>query len=113
MREFRAHHDEFEVHGIPIACITRETPPENRKWKERLEVPFAILSDGDGAAARAFGAVRSIAMGPWKLDLVRRTTVLIDGRGEIAAVWGKGAKRGHAKEVLELAKLAGVSRSSP
>ena len=113
MREFRAHHAEFEEHGVPVACITRETAAENLKWKKRLEVPFAILSDGDGAAARAFGAVRSIAMGPWNLDLVRRTTVLIDARGEIAAVWSKAAKRGHAKDVLELAKLAGVSRSSP
>ncbi len=113
MREFRAHHGEFAEHGIPIACITRESPSDNHKWKQRLEVPFAILSDTGGDAARAFGAVRSIAMGPWNLELVRRTTVLIDARGEIAAVWGKAGRRGHATEVLEFAKAAGVSRSSP
>ena len=113
MREFRAHYAEFEEHGIPIACITRETPQENRSWKQRLEVPFALLSDSDGAASRAYCAVRAIPVGPWNLELVRRTTVLIDARGEIAAVWGKMKKRGHAKEVLELAKAAGVSRSSP
>lgn len=113
MREFRAHHPKFEEHGIPIACITREAPENNGDWKRRLEVQYDILSDGDGAAAKAFGAVRSLAIGAWNLDLVRRTTVLIDARGDIAAVWGKMKKRGHAKEVLELAKAAGVSRSSP
>jgi len=113
VREFRARHSEFEEHGIPIACITRESPKDNRNWQKRLEVPFAILSDGDGAASRAFGAVRSIAMGPWKLELVRRATVLIDARGEVAAVWSKMRRRGHSKEVLEYARAAGVSRSSP
>ena len=113
MREFRAHHDEFAEHGVPVVCITRESPADNHKWKQRLEVPFEILSDTEGAAARAFGAVRSIAMGPWNLELVRRATVLIDARGEIAAVWSKARRRGHATEVLEFAKVAGVSRSSP
>lgn len=46
------------------------------------------------------GLTRVLKFGPWKVELMRRTTLLIDSAGRIAAVWGSVKIRGHAAQVL-------------
>jgi peroxiredoxin Q/BCP len=65
-----------------------------------------MLSDPDGAVGRAMGIVHRVGLGGWNLELIRRTTFLVDPRGVVAAAWGKVRIRGHAQEVLSVAKVA-------
>ena len=112
-REFRVHHDEFRAAGIEVVGVSREAPDANRAWMTRLELPYPMLSDADGDAARALGVMRQLELGAWKLDLVRRATVLVDVRGIIAAVWSRVHIRGHAAEVLAAARPSPLTRDSP
>ena len=48
--------------------------------------------------------MRRIGIGGWKIELFRRSTFLIDRHGVVVAVWGDVKIRGHALEVLEVAK---------
>jgi peroxiredoxin Q/BCP len=107
MREFRVHHDEYLRRGIEVAGVARDSVESNRSWSERLHLPYPLLSDVDGAAGRAFRVARRLGIGSWTIELFRRSTFLIDDRGEIAAVWGKVRVRGHATEVLEMARALG------
>jgi len=107
MREFRVHHDELEAAGVAVAGVSRETPESNATWAARLELPYPLLSDRDGEAARALGVMRPVKIGGWTLELMRRVTVLIDVRGVIAATWSRVRARGHAREVLEAALRSG------
>ena len=54
----------------------------------------------------ALGIVRRIGLGTWRVELFRRTTLLVDIEGRIAAWWGKVSIRGHAAEVLRTARSA-------
>lgn len=111
MREFRAHHDAFREHGVFVAAVSRDRAVDNLKWAARLRTPFPLLADEDGAVMRALGIVRPVPLGPWTLEYFRRTTLLADVDGTIAAVWGKVRLRGHAAEVLKVALAS--QRSSP
>jgi peroxiredoxin Q/BCP len=113
-REFRVHHDEFVRDGVHVAGVTREPPAANLRWSERLQLPYPMLSDADGTVSRELRVTRQVNLGAWKLDLVRRSTLLVDPRGIIAAVWSRVHIRGHAAEVLAAARAAnGLSRDSP
>jgi peroxiredoxin Q/BCP len=107
LREFRVHHHEFVASGIAVAGVSRETVEANAKWAARLELPYPLLSDRDGAAGRALHAVRTLPVALWTIELMRRATYLIDTRGIVAATWTRVRIRGHAREVLEAARALG------
>jgi peroxiredoxin Q/BCP len=86
-----------------VAGISSDSVEAHRAWIRRLRIPYPLLSDVDRAAARSLGLVRRIGIGDWKIELLRRTTLLVDTSGIVAAVWGKVHVRGHAAEVLRAA----------
>ena len=108
LREFRERYGAFDQAGVAIAGVSPDTPGGNREWRRRLALPYPLLSDPERAAAEAFGLLRRIPLGVWKLDLFRRATLLIDRDGVIARLWTNVRIRGHAAEVFEAARaLAG------
>jgi peroxiredoxin Q/BCP len=110
MREFRVHHEAFRKLGVLVAGVSRERWTSTASSMERLQLPFPLLSDEDGAVMRALAIVRPVPLGPWTIEFVRRTTLLVDIHAEIAAVWGKVKIRGHAEDVLRVARV--MQRSS-
>jgi peroxiredoxin Q/BCP len=104
LREFRERHAEFVTAGIALVGINADTVAGNRRWTERLSLPYPVLSDHERDAARSLGVVLRLGVGAWNLELFRRTTFLIDAEGIVEAVWGKVKIRGHAAEVLTTAK---------
>ena len=100
LREFREHHPEYRAAGVAVAGVSANTIEQHRTWTERLHLPFPLLADPERSSARALGLTRTLNFGPWKVELMRRTTLLIDSAGRIAAVWGSVKIRGHAERVL-------------
>ena len=105
LREFREHYDEYRAAGVAFAGINSDTIEGNRTWADRLRIQYSLLSDRERIAVRALGALHSVGIGTWKIELFRRSTFLVDRDGIVSAVWGKVRVRGHAREVLEKARL--------
>ena len=105
LREFREHHDAYRAAGVSLAGVNADTVDGNRSWSERLKIDYPLLSDRDRTAARALGALRTVGIGSWKIELFRRSTFLVARDGVVSAVWGKVRVRGHARDVLEKARL--------
>jgi thioredoxin-dependent peroxiredoxin len=97
LREFRAHHDELAATGALVAGVSRETPEANARWVSRLELPYPLLSDREGTAGRALGAVRVLKIAGWSVELVRRAT--------------RVRVRGHAQEVLDAVNALDAGRA--
>ena len=55
------------------------------------------------------GLIRRIGIGGWNIELFRRVTVLVDARGRVVAAWNRVKIRGHALEVLEMARALATS----
>ncbi len=109
LREFRARHAEFTAAGVTVAGICRDTIETNRRWTERLRLPFPVLSDEGGALGRELGILRPLAIAGWTIELMRRTTLLAAADGTIVAEWGEVKLRGHAREVLTAARALGLA----
>ena len=105
LREFREHYDEYRAAGVALAGINADTIEGNRTWADRLRIEYPLLSDPERVAAHALGALHTVGIGTWKIELFRRSTFLVDRDGIVSAVWGKVRVRGHAREVLEKARL--------
>jgi len=81
--------------------ISADRPKAQRRFVERLGLPYPMLCDPGGEVLRAYG-VRGIT------GYARRVTFLVDGEGKIHKVYPKVSPSTHAAEVLEELKgLAG------
>lgn len=103
LREFRELHADFEREDIAVAGVSRNTLEDHRAWVERLRLPYPLLADPDMGAARALGLVHTLGIGGWNVELFRRSTLLVDRDGTVAAAWGTVKVRGHARLVWESA----------
>lgn len=54
VRGFVSEHDLVQELGARVLAVSTDPPEAQRRFSESLAAPFPILSDPDGAAARAF-----------------------------------------------------------
>ena len=92
--------DEFAALGTEILGVSADTVESHRKFAEKQNLRFRILSDGSHEVLRSYGV--------WKegtiLGGIERSTFLIDPEGVIAAVWRKVNVFRHVGEVREKLK---------
>ena len=75
--------------------VSYDTPEKNRKFAEKNELPFRLLSDGDHALAKKVGASRTL------IPFAKRISYLIGADGTVLAAYPKVDPASHAREVLE------------
>jgi len=97
--QFRDLFAQFEKKGATVVGVSRDAVKAQAKFKEKYEVPFALLADVDSKICDAFGVIVEKNMyGKKSLGIQRSTFVIKDGA--VAKVWPKVSVEGHAAEVL-------------
>ena len=86
---FGAAHPRYEELGIPVVGISRDTVASHRKFADKYELPFQILSDPELTAIQAYDVWKEKNMYGRKTMGVVRTTYLIDEEGTIVKAFGK------------------------
>lgn len=81
--------------------ISRDAPAAQKKWKQKLGLPFPLLSDEDAEVHEAFGVWKEKNMYGKKVMGTERTTVLIGPDGKVEKVFPKVKVDGHVASVLE------------
>lgn len=74
--------------------MSRDSVASHQKFKTKYELPFKLLADVDAKLCDAFGVLGL-------LNVVTRSTFLIDAGGKVLRVWPKVKVAGHAEEVYE------------
>ena len=97
--EFRAEYLKYRKLGIAVVGVSTDDVSSHRDFAARYKLPFVLLSDHDGALARAFRV-------PLEGGTTRHYTFFIDRRGVIRKVWRNVRAWGHPAEVLAYAKTA-------
>lgn len=97
---FKEVHGELEGLGAVVVGISPDGVESHRKFKAKHGLPFVLLSDPDGAVARAFGAWGEKSMYGKKFEGVIRSTFLLDEEGRVVKAYRKVKPEGHGKEVL-------------
>ena len=99
---FAGAYKEFEARDVVVIGISRDSVASHKKFAEKYELPFILLSDPDRQAIEAYGVWQEkknygkVSMG------VVRSTYLIDVEGKIEAVMPNVKPDTNAAEILEM-----------
>jgi peroxiredoxin Q/BCP len=104
---FRDLHGEFAAAGAVVVGVSRDSLASHQKFREKLALPFALLSDADEAVCRRFDVIREKNMYGKKVMGIERSTFLIDPEGRLRREWRKVKVDGHAEEVLAAVRAGG------
>lgn len=90
--------------------ISADTPAAQKKFKEKYELPYPLLSDPEKQVAAEFEVLKEKNMYGNKVIGIARTTFLIGPGGTITHVFENVKPDGHAEEVLSY--VSGVSKKA-
>ena len=82
--------------------ISKDQPEAQRKFKEKYQLPFPLLSDADVAVQKAWGVWQEKAMYGKKVMGTVRTTVIVGADGKVERIFPKVKVDGHIDEVLSV-----------
>ncbi|MBP9815708.1 peroxiredoxin [Candidatus Woesebacteria bacterium] len=85
---FRDMSSEFAKRGIKVVGISKDTVTSHRKFADKFELPFTLLSDPEKTTIQAYNA--------WG----ERKSFLIDPQGNIVKEYPKVTPDQHAEEIL-------------
>ena len=69
--------------GATAIGISPDEPPKQKKFDEKYNLGFPLLSDPDNKVAKAYGAWGEKSMYGKKYEGIIRSSFVIDGRGKI------------------------------
>ncbi len=85
---------------MAVLGISKDLPAAQRKFKEKHELPFPLLSDADTKVQQAWGVWKEKVMYGKKVMGTERTTVVVGADGKVEQVFPKVKVDGHAAAVL-------------
>ncbi|MFC4253540.1 MAG: peroxiredoxin [Sinimarinibacterium flocculans] len=102
-QDFRDLYGKFRKAGVEIVGVSRDSVRSHENFATKFEFPFALLSDADEAACRAFDVIREKTLYGRKYMGVDRSTFLFDAKGVLRQVWRSVKVKNHAQAVLDAA----------
>ncbi len=105
--QFRDLHPEFLQAGAKILGVSRDSLKSHTGFKEKLGLPFDLISDGDEAVCRLFDVIKTKNMYGKQVKGIERSTFLISPEGCLTQEWRGIRAEGHAAEVLNALRKFG------
>ncbi len=102
--QFRDLHAQFAALGCAIYGISRDSVKSHENFKAKTSFPFALLSDADEIACKAFDVMKMKNMYGKKVRGIERSTFVIDAAGVLRHAWRGVKVPGHAQAVLQFVK---------
>ena len=81
--------------------ISKDAPAAQKRFKEKHQLPFPLLSDPDAEVQQAWGVWKEKVMYGKKVMGTERTTVVVGPDGKVEQVFPKVKVDGHVAAVLE------------
>ena len=91
---FRDRMEDYRGAGIQVYGVSLDSPESHRRFREKHNLNFPLLTDVDGHAAEALGVLRE------NREKANRVTFLLDPDGKIAKVYPEVSPETHADEIL-------------
>ncbi|HZG72268.1 MAG TPA: thioredoxin-dependent thiol peroxidase [Chondromyces sp.] len=99
--DFRDQQEKFASLNTVILGISKDPVEKHKKFIEKYNLPFLLLSDPEHQACELYGV--------WKLKKnfgkeymgIERSTFVINAEGKLVKEWRKVKVKGHVEEALE------------
>lgn len=101
---FRDALPDFAKANAVVIGVSRDSIASHDKFKAKHDLPFALVSDEEGAVCRSYSAWVKKSMYGRTYMGIDRSTFLIDKQGKVRGIWRKVKVPGHVEEVLAAAK---------
>ncbi|HLZ98971.1 MAG TPA: peroxiredoxin [Steroidobacteraceae bacterium] len=101
---FSGHFAAFKKAKTLIRGISADSVESHKKFKEKMEFPFDLLSDPDKSVCKLYDVIQEKSMYGKKYMGIERSTFLIDAKGVLRQEWRKVRVNGHAEAVLAAVK---------
>lgn len=89
----------FRKKGAVILGLSKDNLNSHRKFIEKYDLPFPLLSDEDSAVAKAYGVHKQKSLYGRKFWGIERSTFVIGKDGKIKHAFRKVQIEGHTDEV--------------
>ena len=99
--EFRDLYPQFQNLNIEIFGLSRDNLRSHTTFKEKLALPFELISDPDETICSLFSVMKNKNMYGKQVRGIERSTFVIDDKGVLVKEWRGVKANGHAEEVLE------------
>ena len=80
---------ELSKSGLTVVGVSPDAPGKQKKFEEKFNLDFPLLSDIDHAVADAYGAWGEKSMYGKKYEGIIRSSILVDENGKVAETWYK------------------------
>ncbi|MEI7705952.1 MAG: thioredoxin-dependent thiol peroxidase [Deltaproteobacteria bacterium] len=99
--DFRDEVAAFRKKKAVVLGISKDTPASQKKFQEKYQLPFPLLSDADLAVQKGWGAWGTKNMYGKMVEGTIRTTVIVSPDGKVEQLFSKVKVDGHVASVLE------------
>jgi peroxiredoxin Q/BCP len=106
-KDFATAYPRFADQGTRIVGVSRDSIKSHLGFKEKLKLPFALLSDPDEQLCTLFGVIKDKTMYGRPVRGIERSTFLLDARGVLRHEWRGVKVPGHVDETLAAARALG------
>ncbi len=100
--EFSKEYKRFQKHGIEIIGISKDDVESHKKFVDKMNIPYVLLSDPEAEVCKKFGVWGKKQFMGREYMGVQRSTFLVDEKGKIFKVFPSVKPKGHADEVLQI-----------
>jgi len=97
--QFRDKYKDFIKAGAIIYGVSRDNMKSHDDFKEKLELPFELISDNEEKMCHMFGVVKNKIMYGKKVKGIERSTFLVGADGILKQEWRGLKVPGHVEEV--------------
>ena len=102
--DFRDSIRRFTSKKAVVLGVSPDSLKAHDKFIDKFELPFELLSDTDHKVAEKYGTWVEKSMYGRKYMGIERSTFVIDGAGQVKAIFRKVKVDGHVDEVLAAVK---------
>lgn len=93
-------YNDFATLGVTVLGVSKDSPKSHKKFAEKYNLPFTLLSDESTEMIQAYGAWVEKSMYGKKYMGTDRITYLVNPEGKIVKVYPKVDPASHALEIL-------------
>ena len=94
-RAFRDSYEQFSAKDAQVVGVSSDSVRSHRRFAQRHNLPFLLLSDADGAVRRLYGVEKTLGLLPG------RVTYVIDQAGTVRHVYSSQLRATrHPREAL-------------
>jgi peroxiredoxin Q/BCP len=97
---FRDNYNALAKAGLVVLGVSKDSVKSHKKFAEKFELPFPLLSDVDGVVCEAYGVWRKKKFMGREYMGIERISFLINEKGNIAKIYESVKPKDHTQEVV-------------